>query len=1035
MHIAKFMRATRLKLGALKIRRSATFFVLLVGLLNEASAQSAMDNVSVKPSLDTPVQSVQPELSPNDTRQVEYFVLPNNLPVLLISDANADKASAALDVNVGSGEDPLERAGLAHFLEHMLFLGTQKYPDAKEYQAFIQQHGGTHNAFTSLEHTNYFFDIKADQLAGGLDRFAQFFIAPLFNEEYVERERNAVHSEFRAKYSTEYRRQEDVLRQLVLKGHPLSRFRTGNLDSLHNKDGELRKALVDFYQQYYAASNMRLVVSGRQSIAQLKALVTPLFSQIKDFDVLHPPESAQLYPEDFLPASVSIVPNTEVRSVIYRFALPKNTAWMKKPLSYLGFLLGHEGEGSLLWLLQQQGWASRLSAGTSGGWRTGDIFAISMSLTPEGLKNIAQIDTLVFETIDDVLKQGIDQWRFDELKNLGEIDFRFKERSDVMTEVSHLAGKMHTIDSTLLFSVDYRWGEFDEKLIKYLGGYLARENVLRIVTAPEVAAGVQPTAQAAAHAQRKRHTGDELSQTPLYQVPYKVESHYQPATHKVAKALRSQRALPKKNTFVPKSLQLTKHHDALPVQTIQQARFNAWHASNTDFKVPKAIMRIRLKSAWVEQSARHGALAALLADVVRADLNPVTYPAAMAGANFGVSATARGLDFSLSGYSDSLDELLDYTLKRLKLFSKGRAKLTETDAVLTIKNQLERHYRNQLKATPYRQIMGHLAAAIYAPYWPSQQIAEELTTITPEELISFTKALFKQSEVTLLTTGNLEQKQAEKMAKQVKKVLVKGRNFEPKTQAKVVTIQGMQAINIRADHKDNALMVYKQGANNSLLEQAQLSMLAQTLSAPFYYQLRTQQQLGYIVFGSYYPVRQMPGIVFLVQSPETSVAKIKESIDAFLAEYTPDFATQFHVHQLAIVSQLSEEPKNLGQLTSEYWQSINNDDPQFNRKAKLIKTVESLEPEAFAKWYQRFMASEQGLLLYSVNHQRAKKSAVLQGDNGPIHLSSQAPLNESKPVSGKTIQAKKQPSEAFETLNHITDYSAFKAKSTTVTYP
>ncbi len=1027
MRIAKFMRATLLKLRALKIRRYATFFVLLAGLLNEASAQNTMDNVSAKTPLATPIQFVQPELSPNDTRQVEYFVLPNNLPVLLISDENADKASAALDVNVGSGEDPLERAGLAHFLEHMLFLGTQKYPDAKEYQAFIQQHGGSHNAFTSLEHTNYFFDIKANQLAGGLDRFAQFFIAPLFNEEYVERERNAVHSEFRAKYSTEYRRQEDVLRQLVVKGHPLSRFRTGNLDSLHNKDGELRKALVDFYQQYYAASNMRLVVSGKQSIEQLKALVVPLFSQIKDFDVLHPSEPAQVYPEGFLPASVSIVPNTEVRSVTYRFVLPKNTAWMKKPLSYLGFLLGHEGEGSLLWLLQQQGWASRLSAGTGGGWRTGDTFAVSMSLTPEGLNNLSYIDTLVFETIDDALKQGIDQWRFDELKNLGEIDFRFKERGDIMTEASHLAGKMHTIDSALLFGVDYRFGDFDEKLIKHLGGYLARDNVLRIVTAPEVAVterGVTPKVPA-----------QVLNQTSLYQVPYTVEPHYQPATQKVAKALLSQRALPKKNAFVPKSLKLTTSHDTLPVHTLKQARFNAWHAANTDFKVPKAIMRIRLKSALVEQSARYGALAALLADVIRADLNPVTYPAAMAGANFGVSATARGLDFSLSGYSDSLDELLDYTLKRLKLFSKGRAKLTETSGVLSIKNQLERNYRNQLKATPYRQIMGHLAAAVYAPYWPSQQIAEELAAITPEELIVFTKALFKQSEVTLLTTGNLEQKQAEKMAKQVKKVLVKGRNFEPKTQAKVVTTQGMHAINIKADHKDNTVMLYKQGANNSLLEQARLSMLAQTLSTPFYYQLRTQQQLGYIVFGSYYPVRQMPGIVFLVQSPETRVEKIKASIDTFLAEYTPDFMTQFHVHQLAIVSQLSEAPKNLGQLASEYWQSINNDDPQFNRKAEMIKTVESLEPEVFAKWYKRFMASEEGLLLYSVNHQLAQKSAALHLEDGATSLSNEVPLSARKQALQEVIQGKNQPSQAFEAVNHITDYSAFKAKSAAVAYP
>lgn len=989
-------------LSILSMCRGWAWLSLLLSVV--ASAASASVN---------PNKEVQPELSSNDKRAVEYFVLPNNLPVLLISDPTADKAAAALDVNVGSGDDPLERAGLAHFLEHMLFLGTEKYPDSKEYQSFIQKHGGSHNAFTSLEHTNYFFDIQADQLAGGLDRFAQFFIAPLFNEKYVDRERNAVHSEFRAKFSTEFRREEDVLRQLVVEGHPLSRFRTGNLDTLHNKDGELRQALVAFYQQYYAASNMRLVVSGTQTLAELKALVTPLFSQVKDFTVAHPTEPPQLNPEGFLPASVSIVPNAEVRSVAYRFTLPKTNAWMKKPLGYLGFLLGHEGEGSLLWLLHQQGWAATLSAGQSMSWRTGDTFSIRITLTPEGLTKLDHIDALVFAYINKVVKQGIVPWRFDELKNLGEIDFRFKERGDVMGEVSALAGKMHKIDSALLFGVDYRLSDFDAPLIKRLGGYLSRDNVLRIVTAPEVKT-LHASAQKAAAS--KADDTEAFVQTALYQVPYFVDRRYKPASLALDKALVGQLALPEKNLFVPKNLSLINHFDDLPQPLIKSARFNAWHASNIQFDVPKAIMRIRLKSALVEQDARHAALAALLADVMRADLNPVTYQAAMAGANFGVNATARGIDFSISGYSDSLDELLDYAVKRLKLFGKGRAKLEETSGVLAIKDQLERNYRNQNKAAPFRQIMSHLAAAIYSPFWTSHSIADELATITPEELTTFAKALFRQSEVTVLSVGNLEHKAAQKMAKQVKKTLVKGRAFKPKTAASVVTLGDMHAINIHADHKDNAAMLYLQGADDALATQAKLSVLAQTLRAPFYHQLRTQQQLGYIVFASYYPVRQMPGIVFLVQSPKTAVPQLQGAINGFLNNYEPDFDTQFHVHQLAVVSQLSEDPKNLAELTSDYWQSVNNDDLLFDRKALMINAIEALEPAEFKRWYQSFITGDDGLLLYSVNRQLVDSIEQSQANNDPAE-----PLNRHAVL--------KTPK------NVITDYREFKAKAPVTRYP
>ena len=77
----------------------------------------------------------------------------------------------------GSGDDPKDRAGLAHFLEHMLFLGTERYPAADEYQRFISENGGGHNAYTALEH-NQFLDIDADKLDEALDRFSQFFTAP-----------------------------------------------------------------------------------------------------------------------------------------------------------------------------------------------------------------------------------------------------------------------------------------------------------------------------------------------------------------------------------------------------------------------------------------------------------------------------------------------------------------------------------------------------------------------------------------------------------------------------------------------------------------------------------------------------------------------------------------------------------------------------------------------------------------------------------------------------------------------------------------
>ena len=229
----------------------------------------------------TPDVVQQPVKSPNDVYQYRLLVLPNKMEVLLISDPDAPKAAASLDVLVGSADNPPDRAGLTHFLEHMLFLGTEKYPDAAEYERFITEHGGSHNAYTSFENTNYFFDVNAADLPLALDRFAQFFIAPKFEAQYVDREKNAVEAEYQMGLKSDERGGLDVIQEVANQQHPFSRFSVGSLDTLADRpDSAVRDDLISFYNKYYSANIMRLVVLGSQSLDELEALTRPLFSQV-----------------------------------------------------------------------------------------------------------------------------------------------------------------------------------------------------------------------------------------------------------------------------------------------------------------------------------------------------------------------------------------------------------------------------------------------------------------------------------------------------------------------------------------------------------------------------------------------------------------------------------------------------------------------------------------------------------------------------------------------------------------------------------
>lgn len=155
-------------------------------------------------------------------------------------------ASVSLAVNVGSLNDPLKRQGLSHFLEHMIFMGSSKYPDENAFSNQINMHGGYSNAFTDNELTNYHFRVDEKGLYLALDMFAWLLTEPLLKEDAQEREIQSVESEFESNYPYDSSRRFQLLSATTSqKDHLINRFTWGNIKSLKNeedttssKDGE-----------------------------------------------------------------------------------------------------------------------------------------------------------------------------------------------------------------------------------------------------------------------------------------------------------------------------------------------------------------------------------------------------------------------------------------------------------------------------------------------------------------------------------------------------------------------------------------------------------------------------------------------------------------------------------------------------------------------------------------------------------------------------------------------------------------------------
>ena len=919
--------------------RATTFWLLLMVTIAAALLQGCS----------APDKSAHPQgiiVSPNDSREYRHLRLPNDMDVLLISDPSSDKAAASLDVYVGSYQNPRDRAGLVHFLEHMLFLGTEKYPEPGEYQSFISEHGGSHNAGTGLENTNYFFDIDAVHLEPALDRFAQFFSAPNFDAKYVDRERNAVESEYRLKLKDDNRRGLDVLQEQINPLHPLSKFTVGNLDTLADFDGRpLREELLAIYKRYYSANIMKLVVLGSESLDELQAMVEPRFGLVANNQVVVDAPAAPFFTGSQLPMKLSIVPLQNSRSLSLNFPLPKMFPhWQEKPANYLAALIGHEGEGSLLETLKARGWAEGLSAGTGLEDRGGALFSVDISLTPAGLEHQAEIVEMFFATVQIITQQGINKWRYLETAQLSEIAFQFQEKQNPMGYVSTLSSKMQRYPIEEVLHANYVMNQFDAELLAQVAARLIPDNMLLSLTAPEVEA-------------------DRISK--MYQTPYSVTEI---ADSELAKwrspAEFESLALPPANPYIPDDLSLIGSLGGIkaPQLLVDSDEVSAWHFPDTRYGVPKAHIIASLQTSGIDSPERFAELELYLA-YINDQLSAAVYPAGEAGLSFSLSPSDRGIAIVVGGYSDKQGTLLADILTALAnpQWDAGRFE--------RIQQSLSRDMSNFAQQYPFRQVVASFNSMIKGQWTPLQKVAA-VDQITMPELKAFADNLLGGLSLEVLISGNQDKKSAAKLISsfsswaELKQVRVK--------QSVAKLPLGEQRAQIPVDHTDGAVMFYLQGRNDSLAERAHMLLVGEMVASPFYTSLRTEKQLGYVVAAFASNHLRVPGLAMVVQSPTVDEAKIKSEMTGFLNSYSEQVArlseADLQRYKASVLSGLEEKPKNLSELNGRFMESLGLGYSDFDFRERLAMEVAAVTIESLSKAYQGVTADElRGLVVETLD--------------------------------------------------------------------
>ena len=256
----------------------------------------------------------------NEDRKFKYGILPNKLKYTIIYDKNSDTSNVVMNVRTGSLYEPVEFMGLAHFLEHMLFMGSNKYKDEDYFSSKLKELGGSSNAYTDNYQTVYFFNVLSNNLEDIIDIFSRFFIDPLFNINSVSREINAVNSEHLKNYNNDIWILRQVILNLAEKDHIINRFSTGSHETLGSNIKKVRDAMIKFYNTYYCANNMCLTIQSNKPIKEIEKMIKECFCDIKEKKVTNievPMKKYKHYNKEYQLTTVR-----EVDNIVYFWELP-----------------------------------------------------------------------------------------------------------------------------------------------------------------------------------------------------------------------------------------------------------------------------------------------------------------------------------------------------------------------------------------------------------------------------------------------------------------------------------------------------------------------------------------------------------------------------------------------------------------------------------------------------------------------------------------------------------------------------------------
>lgn len=850
----------------------------------------------------------------NELRQFTRFNLKNNIPIVYIKDDKLEKPLFYLAVSVGYFSDPIELPGLAHFLEHLVFMGSEKFPKENHFNDILAKYQGMTNAYTDTDKTVYYFNCLSSGFEEIIDIFYNLIKSPILSKSSQEREVLAVDSEHEKNILNDMWRLFRLIGLTSKENHPLYKFGTGNAETLNNE--KAIKEVKEFHKEFYHKNNFYICLADNKEKEYYENYLNKNFGELqtektKNIYKLEKPfkDNNKMY---YLPSEN----NNKKLNLIWN--LPK-LELNENPIGLINELSTNMETNTLQKKLIELDYIKSIKFNIDDIKDDYMIIILTINLTENGIQNISKILSIINNYLHFLEKQNIDNL-IQEYQKKNIINFNYEANDDSMELLSDIIVNMFETNEPLFYNYDF--SNINQKnyinILKEL-----QKDCNKILILPE----------------------EKFNKTNLIKKEMKSEKYYK-MDYYILKNLKLEDIklnfeIPKNNKYLLEPILIENN-----LLTKLEIEGNNYFRFNQDWKTPMVYSTVLIDYPYFEKDFL--SIQQLLY-VLSYQIKEKFYDALLLGYSISITPNSSKnlLLLNVSGYNSKVNDLIKDILENIK-------ELPNLEKYINLVNieykQILEKYKTK---SPFHLITDLFKNEILPNYKTDSELLENYQELSIKKYYNLINKILEGNKNFYLY-GNY------------KKKLLSKNNFNLVIKPNKIP-NNLEMKHPNPKEKNRGIIKFYNLGKYQVRTQVLIKLINSKMSDDFFDILRTNHQVGYLV-KQYY--RNLNNELYLCQHIQTQkdLSQVEELIDNFNKDFIINFSKltdlEFNEIKENVKKDILKPNENMEEQYYDDLDEILTNKLLFNRKELLAKEIDKIKFDELMEFLKKILTKSNIIKIY-----------------------------------------------------------------------